>query len=397
MSNKIKAALPLIHFYVISLCLFFQALTWGDLYRVMAYSNLVLVLITIAQYPQKNFLKQTGVLAGVLVLLCFAIWDWLVNPHTLLTTKPLRHLLLAIGLMVGVAILYRHHDSLKSRFMKVLKGLIYAYTLCQMLAFYVWDKPYGTTNNPHYLAIYSAIFLALSFYLFFKHHTLMHKWLLGCSAVVLGVLLLHTSSRPVWIAVLISILVLAVFLRRRTALKLFIGCGLLFFGLMITNANNFKSRWGDLITNANTEERVTIWHDTWQMQTTNSSPLQWVFGHGFGSFEKDFIQYSRYHLNYNLDFNSPHNIVLELLYQFGVVGTSLVLSLVIMLFYKVVASYLQQRNHHQHAWVYLPLLLVLTIGFFGVSIILPFFVSINLNLLAVVTGMLLYLNNIEKH
>lgn len=281
--------------------------------------------------------------------------------------------------------------------MPALMGLIYTYTIFQGIAIYLLGQPHGTTKNPHYLAIYSAIFLAISIYLIIKNKELIHRCLLGVLVFLLGTFLLDTSSRPIWIALLLAMMVTVFFLKRRTALMLLMSCGLLFAGLAITNTSNFKSRWEDLILHANTEERVTIWQDTWKMQENNSSRFQWIFGHGVESFAKDFPHYSRYHMNEQIDFNSPHNILLELLYQLGIVGVVLISSGIAFLYYRIISAYLQCRMMDQYAWVYLLLLTVLTIDFFGVSIILPFFVSINLNMLALVAGMVIYLNNIRKH
>ncbi|SDK39656.1 O-antigen ligase [Methylophilus rhizosphaerae] len=396
MLNKIKPSLLFVHFYVIVLSVFFQALTLGEMYRTFAYINLALVFIGLGLYPQKTLSRKTSVFASVFLLI-FIVWEGLVSSYFSFTDKSLRHLCLAMALVMGVVLLSAYHEKLKPKLMSTLIGLVYLYTLCQLIAVYFMGRPYGTTKNPHYLAIYSAIFLVVSIYLIVKNNAIIHRWLLGFSALVLGTLLLYTSSRPVWIALLVAIFLLAVSLRGRAAWSILIGTILLFAGLVITNAGNFKLRWEDLIMHANTEERVTIWQDAWQMQKSTSQPIQWVFGHGIESFERNFADYSRYHKNEHIDFNSPHNIVLELLYQFGIAGLILILSAIVLLYRKIISAYLKCRNDGEYAWVYLMMLLVLTIDFFGTSIILPFFVSININLLALIAGMTIYLSNIEKH
>lgn len=379
------------------LCLFFQALTFSEGYRIFAYINLILVLIAGVFCRRQTILPiNTGIVPGVLLLLVFIGAEWLASANFSLTVKPIRHLLLAIGLMVGIALLSVHHTKIKSRLMPALTGLVYAYTIFQCIAVYILERPYGTTKNPHYLAIYSAIFLVISIYLLLKHTELIQRVLLIFSSFLLGTLFLYTSSRPMWIALLLAVFMTAFCLRRPTALILLLGSSVIFVGLAMTNIGNFKSRWEDLILHANTEERVIIWQDAWQMQQHNSSHLQWTFGHGVESFAKDFPGYSRYHMHEHIDFNSPHNILLELLYQFGIVGLMLVLLGVVLLYFQIISAYLQRRNIEQHAWVYLLLLMVLTIDFFSVSITLPFFVSINLNILALVTGVTVYLSNIGK-
>lgn len=394
MINKIKIFLSSIHFYVIALCLFFQALTLSEGYRVFAYTNLILVLISVMLYRRQYTSFNTGVLLGGLLLLVFIGMEWLAATH--FAVKMLRHVLLAVGLMTGIALLSVHHEWIKPKLMPVLTWAIYAYTIFQCIAIYLLERPDGTTKNPHYLAIYCAIFFVISIYLIIQNKSLIHRSFLGASSFFLGVFLLDTSSRPIWIALLLAMIMTACCLKRRTALILLVGSSLLFAGLAMTNAGNFKSRWEDLILNASTEERVTIWQDAWQMQESNSNHFQWIFGHGVESFARDFPSYSRYYVNEKIDFNSPHNILLELLYQFGIMGVVLIMSGVALLYYRIVSAYLRRRITDQHAWVYLLLLMVLTIDFFSVSITLPFFISINLNMLALVAGATIYLNNIGK-
>lgn len=396
MLNKIKPFLPFIHFYVIVLCLFFQALTFGEAYRAFAYLNLILVFISTISFRQGRFVQQPGLLTALSVFLLFVVWEWLVTVNFSFIVKPLRHLLLAAGLLVAIPSLYQHHEKIKPKLIGTLIGLTYAYALCQMLAVYVLDRPFGTTKNPHYLAIYSAIFLVVSLWMMVKTNALLHRCMLSVSAITLSTLLLYTSSRPVWIALLIAIVILAVCLRGRSAFILLLSSSLLFVVLALTNAGNFKARWEDLIMHADTEERVTIWQDAWQMQKSNSTNMQWMLGHGFESFEADFTNYSRYYKNEHIDFNSPHNIVIELLYQFGFIGVILILLAVGLLYQKIISAYFKCRTYCQHAWVYLLLLMLLTVDFFGVSIILPFFISTNVNFLAIILSVTLYLNSLEK-
>jgi O-antigen ligase len=385
------------HFYVIVLCLFFQALTWGMGYRLLAYLNLLLVVIMTLFYRRQTMRVNTGFVLGIGLLLMMIVAEWIATTDFSFTVKPIRNVLLAVGLLTGAALLSAYHLQIKPKLIPALIGLSYAYTVAQLIAVYLLAQPYGTTKNPHYLAIYSAVFLTVNIFLIIKHTALMQRCVLVLASVMLGTLLLNTSSRPIWIGLILAILIVTFCLQRRTALLLLAGSGLLFAGLAMTNAGDFKARWQDLILHINTEERVTIWQDAWQMQESNSNDLQWISGHGFESFAKDFSNYSRYHMNEHIDFNSPHNIALELLYQFGLVGVTLVLFSICVLYFRIISDYVKSRDMNHYAWVYLLLLMILTIDFFSVSITLPFFVSINLNIVALVTGVSLYLRNIERY
>jgi O-antigen ligase len=161
-------------------------------------------------------------------------------------------------------------------------------------------------------------------------------------------------------------------------------------GLTLTNVGNFADRFKELLVNLNTEERVTIWHDTWQMQI-DSTLDKWILGHGLDAFKESFKPYSHYHL-LNIDFNSPHNFILELLYVSGISGV-LLLIFMFSLMYKNL--YLGIKNQAQYKNIYLVLMAILTSNLILVSITLPFFTSYNLNIIAVVTGVMLYLKEVS--
>ena len=159
----------------------------------------------------------------------------------------------------------------------------------------------------------------------------------------------------------------------------------------MTNAGNFAIRFGDLLSHLGTEERVVIWRDTWRMQS-ESAPIEWLIGHGLNSFKTDFVPFSYFHLQH-MDFNSPHNFFLELLYISGVIGLVLAVSLYWILYRSLIVSI---SNQTEYKTIYLLLLAVLTTNLVLVSITLPFFTSYNLNVIAIVFGVMLYLKQIQS-
>jgi O-antigen ligase len=161
-------------------------------------------------------------------------------------------------------------------------------------------------------------------------------------------------------------------------------------GLTLTNVGNFAGRFKELLVNYNTEERVVIWQDAWRMQT-ESVPSTWIFGHGLDAFEESFKRYSHYHF-YNVDYNSPHNFLLELLYISGIAGVLLSIFMVSLMYKNL---YLGIKNQAQYKNIYLVLMAILTSNLILVSITLPFFTSYNLNIIAVVTGVMLYLKEVS--
>tara|TARA_B100000941_G_scaffold286071_1_gene259060 strand:- start:726 stop:1172 length:447 start_codon:yes stop_codon:yes gene_type:complete len=65
------------------------------------------------------------------------------------------------------------------------------------------------------------------------------------------------------------------------------------------------------------DERLVLWGDSWKMQV-ESSLQNWIFGHGFGGFRENFSEYSSF--SNAIQFVFPHNFLLEVLYNNGLLG-----------------------------------------------------------------------------
>jgi O-antigen ligase len=368
-----------------------QMFNWGEAYRLFAYLNLLLVLIYVVtqQYKAKGFYDKKTLIYIFSIPLGFIAIHFLASAN-LVIIKEIRHILLAAFLATGVWLLAkRNHGFIKDNILGFTLVLILIYVAVQVVALWWFNKPYGTTKNPHYLALYSSILLIVSTYIFFKVSTRL-KWLIATCILLLGILLLHTSSRPTWIGLIVSGSVVLIFLNRRVRTFSTLAMIAVLIGLTLTNAGNFAARFGELLVNIKTEERVVIWQDAWKMQM-ESPPVTWIFGHGLDTFKEGFKHYSQYHM-YGLDYNSPHNFPLELLYLSGIAGV-LLSTLMVGLTYKNL--YLGIKNQVQYKNIYLALMAVFTSNLILVSITLPFFTSYNLNVIAIVTGVMLYLKEIS--
>jgi len=380
-----------LHFFVIWLCLLMQMFTWGQAYRFLAYVNLIIVLAYVVTELRKGYpLKCNKSLYYLLTIPIGFITIHFLAVENLIFIKEIRHIVLAVFLALGIWLLVQKNPAyIKKNIFGFTIALVFIYVAVQAIALWWFDRPYGTTKNPHYLALYSAIALIIAMYCFFRASMRM-KLLIGFSMLLLSAFLLHTSSRPTWIGLIFSGVLALLFLNRQSRRFFGLAIAVILIGLTLTNAGNFASRFEALLFNLNTEERVVIWQDTWKMQT-QSSDSQWLLGHGLDSFEESFKPYSNYHLQ-SIDFNSPHNFVLELLFISGAVG--LLLSVFMLwLIYKNLLAGIKSQNQYKN--VYLVLLVVITSNLILVGITLPFFTSYNLNILAIVTGSMLYLREIS--
>lgn len=383
-----------IHFLLIISCVVMQMFTVGVAYRTFAYLNLLMVITSLYTFSKVD----DGMLPNLTWLrniafypICFVLLHFIAQQDVVML-KKMRHILLAVCLAIGVVMLSsKCSQYLKSKLYWIVALVILIYVIGQLIAIYCYDKPYGTTKNPHYLAFYCVISLIISVFCFFKGNHY-YKFFFGICVLFLGFFLLNTGSRPAWLGLLFSaFVVIAFFLDKKIKLQAFLGLFVLLFMLFLTNFEGFSDRSKDLLQSINTEERVTIWRDTWTMQS-DSSEFEWVVGHGMDAFEEDFKPYSTYHLQ-QVDFNSPHNYFLEILYISGLLGLALFLTLLWSFYKKIISCILA---HDEHKGVYIMLFSIFTTCFIFAGITLPFFNSKSMNIIAYVVGVIYYLENINN-
>lgn len=377
--------------FVILACLLMQMLDWGEAYRTLAYLNLCGVLIYgLIQFKENPSFKSHRTLYCLLFIPLTFIAIHFLAVENLVIIKEIRHIFIALFLTLGVwAMAKKNPDYIKNNMLVLLLALIFSYVVIQALALWYFKQPYGTTKNPHYLAVYSALSLIVAVFCFFKVSGIL-RYLIACSILCLGAFLLHSSSRPAWIGLIFSGFLLLMFINKRARIYSALSIISLLVGLTLANIGNFATRFGDLLGHLDTEERVVIWQDSWRMQL-DSSPVQWLLGHGLNAFEADFKPYSSYHLQ-SIDYNSPHNFLLELLYISGAVGLVLAIWMLWLIYKHLIVLI---RSQEANKSMYLLLFAVLTTNLILVSITLPFFTSYNLNIIGLVVGAMLYLKETQ--
>ena len=293
-----------------------------------------------------------------------------------------KNLILAYGLLVSVIMLFEHHKEVVTSACSIyIKCILLIYTAAQLIALLVYSLPYGTTTNPHFLAIYSAICFLISIFYLFKTKTNTRYLYLFNSLITLAIVL-YTSSRPTWIGLILSAGFCIHHVSKKNLLKfiaIFIGLQAL---LLSINPFNYRNLLYELIKHITTEERTVIWADTWVMQKT-SEPLNWVMGHGISSFYKDFQPFSRIH--HIQDIKSPHNLLLEVLYTSGVVG----ILLVGLMYFFLYRHWLSTRTQYiQHSKLSTLILMIMTTSLMLNGLNFPFCSSSNIYLTAMITGLL---------
>jgi O-antigen ligase len=388
------------------LAVFSHALAIDSLFRSLMYANLLL-LPALAYRMRHAFTKVALKQAGIIMLAPVV----LILLHLLSggegASKEIRHLASFTCLALGFILLAQYnrtHPSLVQSARSFAIIFVLSYAAIQSVCVWVLNQPYGTTNNPHYLAQYSMLLLFVGFYLY-HDSTALVRAVLVLSMLLLGMLLLHTSSRPAWLGFIITGLFYLFLLQKHYSWKLpalFIG---LIFCVYLLNVGDFKDRTDQLLSTLSKEERVTIWKDTLEMQLV-SSPRQWIVGHGISSFKADFSQFSHFgslrHQVTNhffesdcdlcnkqggkgINFSAPHNHILELLYTSGIIGLIVIAGLFLAIYQYLIHFWRRGRDLLYPA----TLISVLTGNTLFGSISVSFFSSYSLLILSIVGSLTL--------
>ena len=278
------------------------------------------------------------------------------------------------------------------------------FVMAQVGAYFWRSNPYldgrflGVFSNPHYLALYALLALGFLVYLIDFYRGWL-GWLLGAVLVVDVVLLILSRSLPAWLGLVAGILVLLPFFRRRMAAKILTLSLLLLVGVQLAGWVELSTGMKTAITYLANDERWVLWREFWILQN-ESTGWQWLLGHGFGQFLNDYMPVSSFHaqrVEPYVDFASPHNYFLELLYSHGFIGV-----LLLCLGYGLWLIGLTRGinvsrtvDHRRQGMLLLSLVTAqLVLGFFT----MPFFARHNLFPVSVLLGISLrYIIAREKH
>lgn len=295
-----------------------------------------------------------------------------------------RHVLWALVPFVGIAILpdklllpeYIRHRSL-------IAGMGCLFVVVQWLGYYYKANEAGFISNIHYLALFAVLTLPILVYSIFasRHKGLQFLYFMAASGDLL--LLLKTQSRPGFLALLAATGVTVPFLSPRFKFPAVIGLTVGPVALYFIDIFRFRQRVDDLVLHFAQEERHVIWSETLTMQL-NDNLMGWLFGHGIGSYYRDFQQYSSFHDKTQI-FSFPHNFVLDILYSHGLVGVLLSGAAFIWFLYALSKSVLTARSIEHHRLGVL--LISLTTGhFFHTFLTVPLFSRYNLYPLVIILG-----------
>lgn len=200
----------------------------------------------------------------------------------------------------------------------------------------LFGLPYGTWSNPHYLANVSILTLPLVFY-YFRTAPKPYYFLFLLLFFMDIDPLFRNASRPAFLALFVSTLfVLTFFTRGRYRWIGLLSVSACLLLLVVTNYGGFFDKLKELVANAVDEERVHIWQYSLRM-LQDSSPADWLVGNGIGRSAVILPTYAIADPLYK-DFNFPHNFLIQILFDNGIIGAALVfggLAFLLYLFIKL--------------------------------------------------------------
>lgn len=227
--------------------------------------------------------------------------------------------LLAGAVPVMALLVLRVEPPLPSHAMLVATMAL-VFVLSQAAALLIFPGRAGLFSNIHYLSLYSALAAPVLVFLLCRRAD-RTRWLFALALAVDVSIVLQTQSRPAYLALMTGAAVVLPFLRRGSrwpALALIV---VLPAAVYVTGLFGVDQRVDDLLENLAQDERVALWSEAGRMQL-DSSPKQWLLGHGFGRFHQDYQAYSSFQ-GADERFHYPHNFLMELLYSHGLVGLTL--------------------------------------------------------------------------
>ncbi len=205
-----------------------------------------------------------------------------------------------------------------------LFGLLLALSVIwQTAARVVFQMPYGTWSNPHYLANFAILALPLLFY-YFKAAPRPYRFLFPVLMILAIDPVLRNASRPAFVALVVStVFVVTFFVRSRYRWIGLLAVAVFLVVLVVTNYAGFSDHLQELIVNLSEEERVHIWSYSTDMLRDNS-PTAWFVGNGIGSSNEYLKEYALPDPSYK-SFNFPHNFLIQVLFENGIIGSVLVI------------------------------------------------------------------------
>lgn len=314
-------------------------------YKTQVYGVLFFLLLLIAASPSKTLRllgsKEVKLLIGIPAALL--LLGLLPTPAHAPQKRYLQSLVYFVVLTLAIRFLLERMSKQLIKQIPIFATLFFGVGLIYHLQGLNTHIPEsGHYWNPHYLAQFSLFALLAFAYAMMKWRT---RTML-CVGLLLSVgaiyLLLISQSRPAWLALLLGLCFVTYFYAAKNRRWIYLGLILLFFVMVyVLMPDVVAKRVDDLAFNVQNEERVALWSDGLLMQSKVAWP-NWLVGHGPGSY----FTYAQHYASYVGDIRFPHNFLMELVFESGLIGLALIIAIYVLLIIKMhrhIIDYKQDR------------------------------------------------------
>jgi len=313
----------------------------GDLMRIGG--AIFLFNLIIGNYKLKQL--TTGHLFFLIIFVTILIISYFMQTADMAHRRSLRYYQALPWMVLAIHCLYaRRKDATAKLPQQVYSASILVLVVIHFIVFQFLEteEAWGIYGIKHHLGYFASLTIPILWYFLVGSNGWI-RILIYAGLFIDIYLLFESGSRIAWLAFGCGILGTAfLFFKARHVL---VGIGIFviiaclaaaFSGFSAIEQNIF-----DFATHWRTDERVALWADTVRMLSENSVS-EWIFGHGIGSFRYYFKLFSSnsaastsiYHL-------FPHNVVLQLIFENGLIGSFLVIT---GLAYLIISLW---RGHHK--------------------------------------------------
>jgi hypothetical protein len=302
----------------LSAAIFFQfALNRGGVETAIWAAGLFLILqASVGSFSLHRLSRREWLFLGGTA--CVLLLSWAFSPDVTDTARSGRIVKFAI---LALAVQHVAQQSHGKHLRSWVAALTVTIVLWQFSVRHFTGSPYGTFANPHYLAYFSALLLPL---LLFAATWFDRPYRYAMYLIVLLDLdlVFNDLVKPT-----IPLLALGAGLgvygwtvsNRRVRRLVTLSLPLLLLALVLLIDETQIARLG--LATPSGDERVRLWADSLRMLRDNDA-LDWLVGNGIGSFRNEYLAY--FPPEYR-DLTLPHNHVLELLYENGMIVTAMII------------------------------------------------------------------------
>jgi O-antigen ligase len=299
----------------------------GALLEVMRACSLVFIInLLIGNYRLSDFNKAAVLMVSGMIIMLLAN---VTAPDEVVHSRSLSYFIALPGTaLAGHALAVRKiavRQGYSSGLYTAVVGSAVILNAGALLFLQTDGRINGFYSNPHHLGLFASITLPALFFSFMLHNRWVRMALVGIILVDL-LMLFESNSKVSWLAFMIGC-GLPVFFFLRGRHRLFAIGGLILFsgfGAAIYGIPRLVNRLRFFLMHLDEEARWVIWTKAWEL-CLESSLGQWLFGHGIGSFRYYMTDFAYTSAGGKpIQFSFPHNGILQILFENGVVGCAVV-------------------------------------------------------------------------